>query len=141
MPGFYDYFRENMTSLGLPAPESLFGSVQSAVGTATVLLASVDKYGTKVTIRELIGAGTRLEALGVIGACAAAFYAGAVIGSLAVAAGRTLGNGTSLADVLFEASRLGLQRPWLTRTLCRMPGIYTPSQSHRDYYKYYSCMI
>lgn len=135
--GFYGYFKENMDALGLPAPESLFGSVQSAVGTAAVILGFVDKFGTKVTVREMIGAGTRLEALGVAGACAAAFYVGAVIGSLAVATGRTLSGGTSLADVLFEASRLELKRPWLTSLLHRMPGIYDQSVSGRKYIKLY----
>jgi hypothetical protein len=111
--------------------------MQSAVGTATVILAAVDKYGTKVTLRELIGAGTRLEALGVVGACAAAFYAGAVIGSLAVAAGRTLGGGVSLADVLLEASKWRFNRPWLTSLLHSSPGIYDPSVQGRKYYRTY----
>lgn len=137
MSDFYDYFKENMESLGLPAPASLFGSIQSAVGTAAVILASIDKYGTRVTLRELIGAGTRLEVLGVVGACAATFYVGAVIGSLAVAGGRTLSGGVSLADVLFEASRLGFKRPWLTSLMHRMPIIYTPGMSGRQYYKHH----
>lgn len=138
--GFYEYFKENMEALGLPAPESLFGSVQSAVGTAAIILGAVDKYGTKVTLREIRGAGTRLEALGVIGACVAAFYAGAVIGSLAVAGGRTLSGGVSLADVLFEASRRGLKRPWLKPLLYRMPGVYNPSVPGRRYYRTYRFM-
>lgn len=138
--GFYDYFRENMESLGLPAPESLFGSMQSAIGTVTVILGFADKFGPRVTLRELIVAGTRLEGLGVAGACAAGFYAGAAIGSLAVAAGRTISGGTSLSDVLFEASRLGFKRPWLVSLFHRMPGIYDPSVSGRKYYKHYGAI-
>ena len=137
MSDFYKYFKENMDDLGLPAPEGLFGSLQSAVGTVTVIVGFADKFGPKVTLGEVIGAGTKLEALGVVAACSAAFYAGAVIGSLAVASGRCLGNGTSLADVLFEASRWRFKRPWLSPLLHRMPGIYKPAVAGRRYYKHY----
>ncbi|MBQ5949914.1 hypothetical protein [Massilia sp. ST3] len=136
MSDFYKYFKENMDALGLPAPESLFGSVQSTVGTVTVLLGSIDKFGTKVTVGELIGAGTRLEKLGVVAACSAAYYAGAVIGSLAVATGRSLGHGTSLGDVLLEAARWGFKRPWLASLLHRLPGVYDPHVKARKYYKH-----
>jgi len=137
MSDFYKYFKENMEALGLPAPESLFGSVQSTVGTVTVILGLADKFGPKVTVGELIGAGTKLEKLGVAAACSAAFYAGAVIGSLAVASGRCLGHGTSLGDVLFEASRWGFKRPWLSQLLHRLPGVYDPEVAARKYYKHY----
>lgn len=137
MSDFYKYFKENMAALGLPAPESLFGSQQIALGTITTILTFTDKFGPKVTMLELIGAGTKLEKLGAVGSCYAAYYTGAAIGSLAVAAGRTLGGGTSLGDVLFEASRWGLKRPWLTSLFHRMPGIYDPRVSGRKYYKQY----
>ncbi|TWI60937.1 hypothetical protein IP91_04902 [Pseudoduganella lurida] len=32
MSDFYRYLKENMEDLGLPAPESLFGSLQAALG-------------------------------------------------------------------------------------------------------------
>ncbi len=35
-----------------------------AVGTATVLGGFLDTFGTKVTVRDMIGAGVRLRALG-----------------------------------------------------------------------------
>ena len=63
--------------------------------TVTVLLASIDKFGKTATVAELIAAGTRLEKLGMIGTLSAAFYAGACIGSLAVATGRTLSGGAT----------------------------------------------
>ena len=80
MPDFYKYFKENMESLGLPAPETLFGTVQTAVANAAVILSQIDKFGKAVTVGELIGAGTKLEGLGVIAACSAAFYVGGSIG-------------------------------------------------------------
>ena len=140
MSNFYKYFKENMSALGLPAPENLFGTVQSTVGTATVLLGLIDKFGTRVTLGELIGAGTKLEKLGVVAACSAAFYAGAVIGSLAVATGRCLGNGTSLGDVLILAAKWGFKRPWLAALLHRLPGVYDPSVSSRKYYKHHEAV-
>ena len=135
MSDFYKYFKENMDALGVPAPESLYGNLQTAVGTITVLLGLIDKFGHKVTLKELIGAGTKLEKLGVIAACSAAFYAGAVIGSLAVATGRCLGRGTSLGDALVEAARWGFKRPWLAPILDRLPGIHNPNGSSPTSFK------
>lgn len=137
MSDFYKYFKENMEALGLSAPDSLFGSQQLAIGTISTILAFTDKFGTRVTVLDMIGAGTKLELLAAVGAVGAAYYAGAAIGSLAVAAGRTLSGGTSIADVLFEASRRRFTRPWLTSLLLSSPGIYDPSVSDRKYYRVY----
>ena len=124
MSEFYKYFKEKMDALGLMSPETLFGSFQTATGTASILLGAVEKFGTGVTVREVIGAGTKLEGLAVIGACSAAYYTGAVVGSLAVASGRSLAGGTSLADVIFMAKLNDLYRPWLQTTLHKSPHIY-----------------
>jgi hypothetical protein len=136
MSQFYDYFRENMEGMGLPAPETLFGTLQAAVANATVILSQIDKFGKAVTLGELIGAGTRLEGLGVVAGCSAAFYVGAVIGSMAVAAGRSLSGGTTLADVLAAANRYDLNRPWLMEMLHRWPGIYMSRAIARNTYRY-----
>lgn len=135
MSDFYKYFQENMAALGLAAPESLFGSQQVALSTISAIIGFVDKFGTKVTVREMIGAGLRLEQLATLGAMGAAYYTGAAIGSLAVATGRTLTGGTSLGDVLFEASRRGFKRAWLTSLLHRMPGIYDATAANRKHYR------
>jgi hypothetical protein len=137
MSDFYRYFKENMDSLGLPAPESLFGSLTTAVATATTLLSQIDKFGKTVTVGELIMAGNRLEKLAIVGACSAAFYAGAVIGSIAVAAGRTWSGGTSLADVLFFASNNRLNREWLSTCLFNCPGIYNSGAANKSFYLNY----
>jgi hypothetical protein len=136
MSDFYRYFKENMEGLGLPAPENLFGTVQAAVANAAVILTQVDKFGKTLTIGELIGAGTKLEQLGAISACSAAFYVGAVVGSIAVATGRTLADGTSLSDVIYTATRYQLNRPWLTPNLHRWPGIYDAAVPARRMYRY-----
>jgi hypothetical protein len=138
MSDFYKYFKENMEDLGLTAPpESLYGTQALAISTISTILAYIDKFGTKVTVMELAGAGTKLERLTVLGALGASYYAGAVIGSLAVATGRTISGGTSLADVLFEASRWGWKRTWLTALFHRRPGIYDPGIAGRKYIKLY----
>ncbi len=124
MSDFYNYFKENMDSLGLPAPATLFGSLQAAVGNAAVILSQIDKFGKSVTIAELVGAGTKLEGLATVGACSAAFYVGAVIGSIAVATGRSLSGGTSIADVITTAHKYSLSRPWLTTVLQCYPALY-----------------
>lgn len=124
MSDFYTCFKENMDALGLPAPESLFGTAAITVANAAMILGQIDRFGTGVTIREIIGAGARLEGLVCAGGCVAAYYAGAVVGSLAVANGRSLARGTSLADVVFTAKKNGLDRKWLVATLQRWPGFH-----------------
>jgi hypothetical protein len=136
MSDFHRYFKENMEALGLPAPDSLFGTLQSSLTTVTVLLASIDKFGKRATVAELIGAGTRLEKLGMIGTLSAAFYAGACIGSLAVATGRSLSGGATVADVLLYARIHHLHRPWLAAELYRAPGVYRPKVAGKTTYKH-----
>ena len=135
MSEFYTYFKENMESMGLPAPATLFGSLTSAVATATTILSQIDKFGRNVTIKEIIGAGSRLEQLAIVGACSAAFYVGAVIGSIAVATGRTLGNGTTISDVLSSARRNGLDRNWLYGCMQMYPGIYQANYPGKTHYR------
>lgn len=99
MSEFYQYFKENMDGLGFPAPESLFGNAQLAIGSASTLVALMEKFGNKVTVREIIG-------------------------SIAVATGRSLAGGTSLSDVLLNAQMHHLHRPWLPAVMLRHPEIY-----------------
>lgn len=141
MTKFYSYFKENMDSLGLPAPESLFGTMQAAVANSSVILSQIDKFGKAVTIGELIGAGTRLEGLGMIAACSAAFYAGATIGSLAVATGRSLASGVSLSDVIATSSRYGLYRLWLIGIFHRWPGMYRQDVAGRRGYAHEAAAV
>jgi hypothetical protein len=127
-----------MESLGLTAPPaSLYGTQALAISTISAILAYLDKFGTKVTVIELAGAGTKLERLTVIGTLGAAYYAGAAIGSLAVATGRTMSGGTSIADVLFEASKQGWNRTWLTSLFHRRPGLYNANVSGRKLIKHH----
>jgi hypothetical protein len=123
MSDFYKYFKENMDGLNLPAPESLFATVQLAVSTTLGYLAHLDKFGLRVTVGEMVGAGTKAEKMGVIAALSASYYVGAVIGSIAVATGRTIAGGTSLSDVLLAANLHGINRSWLVPTFNRWPQL------------------
>jgi hypothetical protein len=48
---FYSYFKENMETMGLPAPDSLFGKLSTATATTSAIVAAVEKFGTAVTLK------------------------------------------------------------------------------------------
>ena len=83
--GFWHRWHSCMSDMGLPAPESLFGTFTTAVATIAAIYKGIETYGTAVTIAELIGAGVLADALIVAGALSASFYAGACVGCLATA--------------------------------------------------------
>jgi hypothetical protein len=113
MSQFYKYFKENTEALHLSAPNELFSTQDKAIGAAYTITKAIDLFGPKVTVRELIGAGILSEKLGIVVSISAAYYLGAVIGSIAVAIGRTLSGGVTIADVLYVANEHNLNRPWL----------------------------
>ena len=138
--GFYGYFNENMEALHLPAPYGLFGTLTTATATIGAMVKLVEKFGTRVTVAELIktlpgavaGAGGGAvgiatgasECLLVAGAVSAAYYVGACIGSLAVATGKTLSGGISIADCLSVANANRIETPpWLIATLHTNPQL------------------
>lgn len=136
---FYRYFKENMEALGLPAPETLYGNLQLALANVTAMAKYVDQFGARVTVAEMAKAGLRLEQLATVGAVSASFYIGAVIGSIAVATGRTLSGGTSISDVLSVATRSNVNKPWLHSLLMRYPGVYDDRIAHRSMYRLTAC--
>jgi len=82
---FYEYFKENMEALGLPAPVSLFATQTTASGVISSILTAISRLSKNATVAELVGATTGLEKLMVVGAASASFYVGAAIGSFAIA--------------------------------------------------------
>lgn len=133
---FYKYFSTNMEAMNLPFPKSLFGTVGTAVATATAILKSIDTLGKTATIGEIVGATTGLEALGVVTAISAAYYVGAVIWSIAVATGKYLSGGLTIADVVCSSQHKHIYRPWLTSVLVQWPGIINPQQPGRKLYQH-----
>lgn len=58
--GFYPAFKSNMEAIGLTAPANLFSTQTSTLGVIGQLAGVVHTMGMKVTLRELVGAGTGL---------------------------------------------------------------------------------
>lgn len=56
-------FTQNMSALGLPAPNSLFGTIQAAASNIATMLGALKTLGRGATVTELIGATTTLEVL------------------------------------------------------------------------------
>jgi len=96
---FKKYFDENMRALGLPVPASLFETFERSIAAAVVLVSTLNALGSNATMAELMGATVMLEKLGVVGSIGAAFYVGAVIGSIFVASGQVAMCGNSFADL------------------------------------------
>jgi hypothetical protein len=99
---FAQAFESNMKTIGLPMPSSIFGTVSTTLGTVGALAGAIAKVGATATISEIfltapIAAGSTVaaaaigEIIAVCGGVAAAFYVGACIGSVLVAAYETLG--------------------------------------------------
>jgi hypothetical protein len=97
-----DYFNENMTAIGLPTPSGVFSSLGALTSNIAVIEGAVTKFGANVTMYELFKAGLISEKLGALGALSASYYAGASLGSIAVAVGRCLAGGTSIYDLFAQ---------------------------------------
>jgi len=109
---FKTYFNENMQALGLPVPSTLFDTYTSAIANVGLILEAIRELGRSASMLEVIKATNGLERLKVTAAIGASYYVGAVIGSIAVATGRSLGCGSSLFDVfvLMRHSNLELDQ-------------------------------
>ncbi|HBO0859708.1 hypothetical protein KKY53_10675 [Pseudomonas aeruginosa] len=129
---FKKYFDENMGALGLPVPSTMFDSYQTAIGTASTLVGTVATLGKGATVGELIGATVGLEKLAVAASLSAAAYTGAAIGSIAVASGRSLSCGTSIADFLVFTRQTNLHFKGAERFYARNPQVLDGSYPFRS---------
>jgi len=112
---FKKYFKENMQALGLPFPSTFFDSYNAAIAHAIIMLETLKTLGKGATVAELIGATTGLEKLKVAATFGATAYVGAVIGSIAVASGRSLGCGSRISDMFVFTHQNKLQfKGWQT---------------------------
>ncbi len=136
--GFYPAFSKNMQAIGLSAPDSLFASQEKALGTISQIAGLVKMYGMKVTIRELVVAGTTTERLAAASAYYAAWYMGGAIGSLMVAADKFYACkvGASAAEQLHRliaVSGLSMIAPTAPFIL-QHPELFDVSSPHRRMY-------
>jgi hypothetical protein len=87
---FATNFKNCMSTMGMPAPTELFGTYEKALASAALITVAVEKFGTAVTVAELVGAGLLSEVFLVIGACGAAAYLGVCGGCVITAAKESL---------------------------------------------------
>jgi len=79
------------------------------------LVGALHTVGKGATVAELNGATIALEKLLVAGGFGATFYVGAIIGSIAVASGRSISCGSRIADMLAFVEQEKLQfKGWRT---------------------------
>ncbi|WP_146219669.1 MULTISPECIES: hypothetical protein [unclassified Pseudomonas] len=132
---FSKYFTENMESLGLGVPSSLFESYDKAMATASALVSALQTLGRSATLAELAGATNCAELLVLGASMGAAYYVGAVIGSIAVASGKSLGCGTSMADmVAFVHATPGLAFVGWKDFYIQHPEVFDTGQANRRLY-------
>jgi len=121
---FHGYLKENMNDLGLSAPDQFFDSSGKLVEIASTMAGAIARLGSDATVLEMIRATTGLEKLMVVAALRATYYAGAFIGSAAVAAGRYMSCGSYLVDVISWAQQNSLDTPWFRAIVTRHPEIF-----------------
>jgi hypothetical protein len=122
-----------MEALGFPVG-GWFGGSAAVYGAIRVAIDGIEKYGERVTVMELVGAGLLSERWGFLGAMAASAFLGAAIGSAAVASGRSLSCGSSLADVMEYAASKQFLTPDVRQVLIRNPQIF--QRKHPARYSY-----
>lgn len=100
MSNFGDYFKQNMDSLGVPTPGTLATNLGAAMASSKVIADAIAKYGSRVTVADLIAAGLISEIAEVAIAVGAAAYLGAVTGSIIVAATKCAVDNISIDDLI-----------------------------------------
>jgi hypothetical protein len=123
-----------MDALGLPTPTTWHGTATTVTGTLSTLAALSEKFGPRVTVGELIRAGTKTEILTVAGGISAAWYLGAAIGSAAVATGNYTSCGTRISDVFTYATMHRMLTPRIKHQLVAFPEIYDVNRKRRHCY-------
>ena len=123
---FGEYFEQNMNAIGLPAPTELFGTVTTAYANINELATAVELYGSQITVAEVWGATSKLEKLRLLGPLVAAYYTGAAVGSAAIALGRSLGCGATIADAMWHLREHGVYSSWVESELLRNPQFLNP---------------
>jgi hypothetical protein len=99
---FYDRFAANMALLSMRAPRSLFESATTTIASIALIARGIRELGPGATMGDIfrtippitsvaVGATVAAEITAGVGAVLATIYLSAVIGSLLVATGQTLG--------------------------------------------------
>jgi hypothetical protein len=128
---FQKYFTENMDALGLGAPATWFDATAGVLGVTGASIEMTAKFGGKTGIRTLAGATFANEKVVIAGGLLLVGYAGAAVGSAAVAAGRSLGCGTRIIDVISYIEKNKLQFKGYKDFFLRHPEVYRANHSAR----------
>jgi len=120
-----------MKALGLPVPSSLFDTYQTAVATAATLVGTLATLGKGATMADIIGATLGLEKLAVAASIGASAYTEAVIGSIAVASGRSAGCGSRISDLFVFLNKNDLNFSGSSIFYAANPQIMNSNQASR----------
>ena len=131
---FRKYFEENMKALGIPVPSSLFATYEAASEKAILMATVLSTLGRGATMGELIVATTGLEKLAVVSALSASHVVGAVIGSIAVAIGRSTSCGARISDIFFLLSQNNIEFEDWRLFYRRHPEILDKQHPFRSHY-------
>jgi len=97
---FGQYFNENLMAIGIPPLDNAYTTAAAVYADAAAIESLIAKYGTRVTVYEMVKAGVLGERLLPIGAILVSFAAGYMIGSAMVATVKVAKcNGNGGADI------------------------------------------
>jgi hypothetical protein len=132
---WFGYWRENMQALGIPVPDTMFPNYALLIGAIKELNKAIVKYGARLTVADLAGAGLAAEVIDYLLEIGLAAFVGAAIGSAAVATQRVLMGGTTLGEVLSWAFSNNVKpAPQVRAVLIKNPEIYTQNHPAQPFY-------
>ena len=121
---FGQYIDNNMSSLNLPMPSTIFETIGSMTAVATAIAEVIEINGTSISLyQSLKKISSAKKALSVSVGLSASYYLGALIGSMAVATGRCLSGGATIADAIWTAREMGIFGSWLETEYIKHPEL------------------
>lgn len=121
---FGQYIDNNMSSLNLPIPSTIFETIGSMTAIATAIAEVIEINGTSISLYQALQKiSSAKKALSVSTGISASFYLGALIGSMAVATGKCISNGATISDALWTAREMGIFGSWLETEYIKHPEL------------------
>ena len=120
---FVKYWEENMNALDLWVPSTSYeaaGGITGSIG----LVASVVETNASISVIEAFTRAKISVVATRLGALYASYWTGAAIGSIAVATGRSMSCGASIADALWIArDQFKIYGSWLEAEFIKHPEL------------------
>ena len=130
---FHKYFKQRMAMMGFDTPKGYFDTAKQAAKTAAELLAAFTLLPKTATAAELIGATVLAEQVAVAITVGAAFYLGCVIGSLMVAATKTMGCEYSITEMSIFLEMNQLKFDGWNEFFHSHPSLFRETPKHLEY--------